>query len=351
MAVTLAPELNRSVVDLIAASSAYGGDSGLDVRIESRQRTLRNDVLRCRVLSSGGPSRVYVKIERSTGGPNTLEREYRTLTSFRSAFASLRPRFDCVEPLAFQSGPPGMLLLAECRGTSLHRVFRRSWGSLVPYSELDAAAVCATGQWVRHLEERSIGSDGGEAVALRLQEAADRAERRIRGAGNADRISSLVRRCRDLIDTLVASTPASPVYSAHGDLHPQNIFVSAPEHRVCVIDFQQSSPRFVGYDALYFELSVLLGYGRLRIGRARLRRLLSPFWTGYGRKPEVDPLVYSGLRAHLVLRMLAYLSSNARRAGCLRRLAFRADLQTIHEWFDAEPPLTVEISPECLCAN
>lgn len=349
MAVTLAPELNRSVFDLIAASSAYSGESGLAVRIEARQRTLRNDVLRCRVHSSSGPSRVYVKIERSAGGPNTLEREYRTLTHFRNAFASLRPRFDCVEPLAFQSGPPGMLLLRECAGTSLHHLLRRSW--LTRFSEVHAAAVRATGHWVRHLEERSIGAAHPESVALWLQETANKSERRIRQAGMIDQLSLLVRRCRDLIDTFVASSPASPVYSAHGDLHPQNIFVSAADLRVCVIDFQQSSPRFIGYDALSFELSVLLGYGRLQIGRARLRRLLSAFWTGYGRNPDVNPLVCSGLRAHLVLRMLAYLSSNARSGGWLRRLAFRADLKRIHEWFDAEPAPTSDISPECLCAN
>lgn len=339
MAVTLAPELAPSAFDLIAASCAYGSEALVDVRIEAHERTLLNDVLRCCVESTNGVSHAYLKIERAPGSSDSLAREYQTILALRTTFASLRPAFDCVEPLAFHSGSPGMLLLRECPGNSLHRILRSSWSAAAASAAGIVAAARATGQWVRHLEARSIKTGSHETVALQMLRAAEVAERRLHEKGALRRNAALVRRCRSLIQAAADSKHRCAVYTAHGDMHPQNVFVADPGPRICVIDFQLSGPQFIGFDALYFELSLLLSYGPRRLRGAHSRSVLSAFWAGYGRQSELDPIVRSGLKAHLVLRTLVYLAGNAREAGWLRRIAFRIDVRKLYRWLDAEPTL------------
>jgi hypothetical protein len=190
------------------------------------------------------------------------------------------------------------------------------------------------GEWVRFLEDRTLGFGNPNQVRDRMIQDADEAVGRLAEMGTSSP-GALLEDCRRVIRKIECS-PGTLVYLAHGDLHPGNVFVSeAAENSVSVIDLRLARPRFMGCDALYFEYQLTHSFGPLRYHPGAIRGILSAFKRGYGRSLDPGSPVILGLRASQLLAALVYLSTVARTGGSLRKILCRVDTWTLTSGADA----------------
>ncbi len=299
-----------------------------DFRIARWQKTLLNRVCEVEVVDRLNPLTLFVKLAES-GSDSDLAREAQNIALFRRYFSTSHAKFQVVEAVGHYPEVDALVVIG-CRGrcllesiTDTCRWFRR--GSTSATTRQMAQSL---GEWLRFLEVESLNSgDAGEVRDRMLREAENAVQRLAELGTSASK--ALVETCRRTIQQTVCARDAA-VYMAHGDLHPGNVFVSdAGEGSVSVIDLRLARPHFVGYDALYFEHQLTHSFGPIRFNPGAIREIIEAFRRGYGRRLEPSSPMTSGMRAHLVLDSLVYLSTLARSGTLLRKILCRVDTRTL----------------------
>jgi hypothetical protein len=312
-------------------SRGRGAGRAIDLTVVGHWSTPFNEVARLRVSGSDEDD-VFVKLAGPGTDPSAIEREAAATARFREVFSPMRPRFDSVELVASHPAE-GLLTVRACRGLLLSDALRAvgGWRSGKVSRGQALSMVRTAGEWLRFLEEATLGAAGPLEARQTLLNEADRAETRIRGCFASPALNRLVAVCRRRIEAI--ETTGVQVYLAHGDFHPGNLFVTGDEMpRVTAIDLGLAGPRFVGYDALGFEHQVLHAFGFPRLGIGTTTTILRSFRRGYGRTFDRVSRLVQGLRAHAVLASLAYTPVLEPRASAWRGALARLDLLKLRVW-------------------
>ncbi len=289
------------------------------VRMLNRHTTLLNHVLHVQAETDDGHVDLYVKLNRDDS--------YRAVRDEHERAQLLRhhlhhaPRFDTAPVLACHDHPP-MLIYAAAKGDSLFATIHRSCERFS--SELNHRAMAhahAAGQWVRATEAKSAPSGSPFTVAQHMINEAETAVRQIRERRYHEAFGPAMRQCIEAISSLADHLPTDRIVLAHGDLHPENLFITDDDQpHITAIDAALSRPQFAGYDARYFCHHLNCSFSHIRYRPAALDQVRAAFIEGYGQPVDIDTPIARAQQALNVLRSLRYLTSLGERGNALRRI-------------------------------
>lgn len=319
-----ADERIRCALDRVAHELA-GGEP---MEVLARQTTAAHHVLRVRAAVGGGGLDAFVKLTRTDAWSDELHEEHHRTRRLAEALRPLSPDAAVAAPLAYHAEPPQTLVLAAAEGTPLHETIRRAGrGADAALLTACGARVEALGRAVRRLEDASAGAgDGAEAYEAILA-TAERSAARVQAHPLRRVLGEAARTCLERVRQARQVIERQPVTLAHGDLHPANVFVTDPPHRVTLIDAALSRPQPRGYDAWYFRFQLARTCPRRRCRPRALGAVLEYFDQGYGR--ALPENVGGAIQALLLLNAMAYTTTLAGQGGLLRRLACIRDARQL----------------------
>lgn len=304
---------------------------------KQRWTTLLNEVVQVRVNNSYNTFDIFIKIERDYGPNQSLEQEFKKTRMFRKFFVSSEPKFDSVEAISYSKERTPAIVFRGCKGKSLFEAINAScrWLSLSSRLKETLKKAEAVGQWLRYLETSSANTTDPISTWEELLAHAKAAKQRIRAMGLFGSNEAAIDDCRQIIESAESQAASYKTYMAHGDFHPENIFVTeGPIRCVTTIDLMLSQPRFVGYDALYFEHNLIHNFGPYRYRPSRIRAVLKAFKRGYGWDIDLGSKVVHSIRAHFVLRSFVYLSTIAMESSRIYKWIGKAEIRKLHRWLN-----------------
>ncbi len=323
---------HEAVLCLIKDVFPQWSDGSLSLRVVGDYSTPLSIVWRVAVESDNENRFVFIKRERKDTEDAILKREYENIVRFSSFYKDQHLH---ISNLIFFSEENNLLILNECRGETFLEVIKREcgWLDTVVDGKLVYDSAQAIGYWLNEHEEKTSQCSSKIEILENIELEISNYESRLLNSNIYKKILPLLELCKSILNCNLEKSICSDslIYFAHGDFHPGNIFVDK-DLDVHLIDFQHVGPRIIGYDALYFELTLLLSFGPSRYSYFRISETLKSFYKGYKRGLKPLVLQIPVLKALIVLRTLVYLSSISGTNNLLSRLACEIDLGKLNNW-------------------
>ena len=299
------------------AKSIYVDANEISINIKSIQVTMLNFVIHAHVLSEFFDECIYIKTPR---GESSLKQEFERVSYFTKHFGSKSSGFGVVEPIAFYENPEA-IVFRGVPGTSLHELLCDSclW---FPRNSINETlkATNLVGQWLSSLESVPCETVPSNRVWEHIETGADRAYKRLKKI-NPGLFMIHADKCMKIIDESVNRAAIGSVCLAHGDFHPENLFVSMSSPcRVVAIDCCLSSPQFVGYDALLFNNHLKLSYAFYKYRPWLIKRIAEAFQKGYSKHIDYTSDEVRANCALIELNTLAYLLVSDRQSSVVKKM-------------------------------
>lgn len=281
--------------------------------------------------STGEDRNLYIKMPRDREDPKD---EFSKTCRLRSLFKSASPQFDCVEPLTYYETPKAIVFRA-CRGESFFDKIRKSCSWMSGASLADALnASEAVGRWLRYLETVSWRDQYEPRAWKTIKVEALTARDTIKRKGSSVWSNELADLCLQTISSASVEASREIVYLAHGDFHPQNVFIEkGTKPLVTAIDCKLSNTRLIGHDALTLQFYLTNSFGPHRYAPWRIRRVWTSFLVGYGRELNLKSDLIKCTRALLLLNYLVFLTTSGKRSSGVTLVSKQLDRLSLKRWF------------------
>ncbi len=292
--------------------------------------TAMSIVLNYVIIKDGISNDIFIKRERVGHKQGILEREYENLLTLNKNFSF---QYKCAEIITF-SEKENILVLKACQGENVFDLVSKAckWPSLINVPQVTLQSIESLGKWLNYRESVSVAHTATKVREKILLET-KQVETNLNRYAFKKYSLPLFFKCKTLINDNLSSVLSNNnnTYLAHGDFHPGNFFVD-DNQIVSVIDFQHVDDRIIGYDALYFEMILLLSFGVKRYNPLLIRKVLASFQQGYSRNIDNCPHQKLVIKALITMRALVYLSSIYQEENTLSKIINTLDLKKLKNW-------------------
>ncbi len=330
------PEDWDNITSVVKQACSGSNNSRAKVELMADLGTEMSIVLKLKVLFPDKESIIYVKKEKKNTEEGILKREYGNLLRFNKLFEQNKSNFSCEELLGYFETDQ-TLVLKECPGDCFFDLIKQGCGWFAPKKDLSSTlrAAESCGKWLTFVENTSLGVVNTGNTLTKFRQNIDIAEGNIKGNVASSHLMPLFSTCKNLILNHLDTMSVSPndFYLAHGDFHPGNFFIQ-DEERVSAIDFQHVGTQLVGYDALYFELQLLLSFGPKNFHPWHIGKLSRGFFLGYGRVLNQNSKQTQIVKAQIVIRALVYLASTCVTGGIIQRFLTMYTVPKLVTWLN-----------------
>jgi len=308
----------------------YHSDS-VSIDFVADYSTAMSIVLNYTIVEDGAIQDVFIKRERVGHEEGILKREYANLQTLSNQASS---QFKCANAIVF-SEKDNILVLSKCQGDTFFDLINETckWPSLFTFSAQTLQSIKSFGQWLQHREKSSAAFTSHEQVLTKIELEINQVEKNLKRYALKEQSFPLFNQCKKVLKENLHNVLInnSNIYLAHGDFHPGNFFVDENQV-ISAIDFQHVDTKIIGYDALYFEMILIISFGIKRYNPRLINKVLMTFQEGYSRDVNTPPEQKSVVKALITMRALVYLSSTFQEKNKISSITTTLDLKKLQKW-------------------
>jgi len=308
----------------------YQSDS-VSINFIADYSTAMSLVFKYAIVENGTLQDVFIKRERVGHEEGILKREYVNLLALNKQASS---QFKCANAIVF-SEKDNVLVLTKCQGDTFFDLINEicKWPSLFTFSAQTLKSIMSLGQWLQHREKASTTFTSHEEVRNKIEQEVNQVEKNLQRYAFKEQSFPLFNQCKKILTENLNNIliDNSNIYLAHGDFHPGNFFVDENQV-ISAIDFQHVDTKIIGYDALYFEMILLISFGIKRYNPRLINQVLTTFQEGYSRDINTLPEQKSVIKALITMRALVYLSSTFQEKNKISSITTTLDLKKLQKW-------------------
>jgi len=283
------------------------------------------------IVENGTHQDVFIKRERIGHEKGILKREYVNLLALNKQASS---KFKCADAIVF-SEKNNILVLAKCQGHTFFDLINQTckWPSLFSLSAQTLKSIMSLGQWLQHREKALTACTTNGQLLDKITQEVNQVEKNLKRYVIKEQSFPLFNQCKKILDENLRNILIDNrnIYLAHGDFHPGNFFTDENQV-ISAIDFQHVDTKIIGYDALYFEMILLISFGIKRYNPRLINKVLTTFQEGYSRDINTSPEQKSVIKALITMRALVYLSSTFQEKNKISSITTTLDLKKLQKW-------------------